>query len=492
MAFYPVLQLTIRVRNAITSGSEPRFTLTASSSSYIFHVFQGDLKHDYYGPALDDPIPYPKIDVNGQTGLLTLESREFPDPGRGDFRLPAIHLRTKEGCTVSEFVYSQYEIIEGKHSDKDLPMTHGREGDVTSLKVYLTDEVNSIEVILNYAVFHRLDAITRSFELVNKGDGEIVVERAKSFSVDLPRADSDWEMVGLRGNWAREGRKFRRKVDWGIQGYVLFPLASELGSPLSSFRSKAAKAGIFTFSFHSTMGYSSHSHNPFVAIIDKATDEHTGPVYGFNLIYSGSHSTTIEKAIHGPVRVLMGVNPLHLSYPTVVPTNTPDHDTDDTGGSSQTSAFAMNPIPAPFDPKVNETADDHHEPNFLATFETYLYPVMTFILLPLFFGSIGYSIPFVALWIGESIWKGIVYALLMIFAKAICGLWLLIWPIKGREGGWLGGWRAALFLIIAFSVSFRTSRLRILQSYLSQDNVRQVAITTKYGGVVQILASSVS
>jgi len=63
------------------------------------------------------------------------------------------------------------------------------------------------------------------------------------------------------------------------------------------------------------MGYSSHSHNPFVAIVDEATDEHTGPAYGFNLIYSGSHATTIEKAIHGPVRVLMGLNPLHLSYP---------------------------------------------------------------------------------------------------------------------------------------------------------------------------------
>jgi len=91
---------------------------------------------------------------------------------------------------------------------------------VSNLKVYLKDEVNSIEVILNYAVFHKLDAITRSFELVNNGNEEVVIERAESFSVDLPRADSDWEMVGLHGDWAREGRKFRRKVDWGTQGYV--------------------------------------------------------------------------------------------------------------------------------------------------------------------------------------------------------------------------------------------------------------------------------
>jgi alpha-galactosidase len=91
---------------------------------------------------------------------------------------------------------------------------------VTSLKVYLKDEVNDIEVVLNYGVFHKLDAITRSFELINKGKGEVVVERAESFSVDLPRAESGWELVGLHGDWAREGRKFRRKIDWGTQGYV--------------------------------------------------------------------------------------------------------------------------------------------------------------------------------------------------------------------------------------------------------------------------------
>jgi Kef-type K+ transport system membrane component KefB len=138
----------------------------------------------------------------------------------------------------------------------------------------------------------------------------------------------------------------------------------------------------------------------------------------------------------------------------VASTTTTDHDPEDAGQSSQTSAVAMNPVPLPPsspDTKVDDHSAEaeHHEPTFLATFETYLYPVMTFILLPLFFGSIGYSIPFVALWTGETIWKGIVYALLMIFAKAICGLWLLIWPIKGREGGWSGGWRAALFLGLA-------------------------------------------
>jgi len=121
------------------------------------------------------------------------------------------------------------------------------------------------------------------------------------------------------------------------------------------------------------------------------------------------------------------------------------HRDDHAHSSDQSSStVAMRPIPTPPN-KPSEAEIDHKEATFLATFETYLYPTMTFLLLPLFFGSIGYSIPFVALWTGETIWKGIVYAILMILAKAVCGLWLLIWPGKGKAKGW----RAALFLGLA-------------------------------------------
>lgn len=67
--------------------------------------------------------------------------------------------------------------------------------------------------------------------------------------------------------------------------------------------------------FQSSAGYSSHFHNPFTALVAPETDEHSGPAYGFNLIYTGSHSTSIEKAPTGTVRVLMGLNPMQLSYP---------------------------------------------------------------------------------------------------------------------------------------------------------------------------------
>jgi Kef-type K+ transport system membrane component KefB len=77
----------------------------------------------------------------------------------------------------------------------------------------------------------------------------------------------------------------------------------------------------------------------------------------------------------------------------------------------------------------------------IETFEHYIAPVLTYLLLPLFFGSIGYSIPFVPLWTGRVIWRGIIYALLMFLGKGFCGAWMLL---RGRKG-----WRAVMLLGLA-------------------------------------------
>ncbi|WVQ99060.1 hypothetical protein IAU59_006192 [Kwoniella sp. CBS 9459] len=88
------------------------------------------------------------------------------------------------------------------------------------------------------------------------------------------------------------------------------------------------------------------------------------------------------------------------------------------------------------------------KPTLRSSFEHYLAPLLNYLLVPIFFGSIGYSIPFVPLWKGRIIWRGIVYALLMVLGKVICGVWLLFWP-KGGQDGARGGdssWKGAIFL----------------------------------------------
>ena len=56
------------------------------------------------------------------------------------------------------------------------------------------------------------------------------------------------------------------------------------------------------------------------------------------------------------------------------------------------------------------------------------------IFVPLFFISIGFSIPFLQLWTGKRIWRGIVYAILMTIGKLLAGLpVLIVGLIKNRQ-----------------------------------------------------------
>lgn len=66
-------------------------------------------------------------------------------------------------------------------------------------------------------------------------------------------------------------------------------------------------------------------------------------------------------------------------------------------------------------------------PTFVHTFEYYCLDFQTYLLEPLFFASIGFAIPFLDLWTGKAIWRGIVYTLLMLVSKFLVGIWIVIW-----------------------------------------------------------------
>lgn len=73
--------------------------------------------------------------------------------------------------------------------------------------------------------------------------------------------------------------------------------------------------------------------------------------------------------------------------------------------------------------------DELNHPTFHKAFDVLTNPI-NLLLLPIFFGSIGYSIPFVPLWTGQTIWRGLVYTILMVVAKGACGIWIMLWPVK--------------------------------------------------------------
>jgi len=63
--------------------------------------------------------------------------------------------------------------------------------------------------------------------------------------------------------------------------------------------------------------------------------------------------------------------------------------------------------------------------NGLAIYDKYYQQATARILKPFFFASIGFSVPISKMFSGAVVWRGFVYALLMILGKLMCGLWLI-------------------------------------------------------------------
>lgn len=181
----------------------------------------GDLIHSHFGGPSHSPAPpVPQIFdggwIYGPPDYAGKAQRELPDLGNGDFRQPAIRIRHGDGTTITSFQYTGYEIVEGKKGISGLPATFGDAGAASTLLIKLADNIAQIDCTLSYSVFPAHNAIVRHTSIANKGSKDVVVEVAASVSVDLPAGDR--EMVGLSGDWGREGQLFRRPIFPGTQG----------------------------------------------------------------------------------------------------------------------------------------------------------------------------------------------------------------------------------------------------------------------------------
>jgi alpha-galactosidase len=253
--------------------------------SYRFHVDEqtGDLRSDHFGgPVTETPVIPGTTPTHGWS-TTSCQRREFPESGKGDFRNPAVFIKHHEGFTVSRFNYQSYDIVDEKPQFPELPATFGNMGEVKTLIVHLYDKQSDVAADLHYSVFPEHDTIVRRVVLTNKSDRPVTVEKLSSMSIDLPYAEYD--MVGLRGEWTRERTEFRRKVDYGMQG------------------------------FGSNTGFSSHFYNPFLGITSSTTTETRGDAWGFSLVYTGSFQAEVEMSPHGILRANLGMNKYQLSWP---------------------------------------------------------------------------------------------------------------------------------------------------------------------------------
>ncbi|MCQ2448657.1 MAG: alpha-galactosidase [Clostridia bacterium] len=266
------------------------FYLNAKNTTYAIGLTDSGLvAHLYWGKRVNF---VPKADPNRFGGhsysafdygdyCSNTVPQEYPAFGNADFRIPAVRVSSKLGHHV-KLQYKDYEIVDGKPKIPGLPATYVEESaEAQTLKLYLSDDVQQIEVVLYYTVFENFDAIARHTEIKNLGEA-MELNGAMSACVDfygLPES----RLITLDGNWANERVVTDRKIVSGNQNV------------------------------ESRCGVSSAYHNPFMAVCDEKATETAGNVYGFSLVYSGDFTAGVELDSYRSARAYIGINPFEFT-----------------------------------------------------------------------------------------------------------------------------------------------------------------------------------
>lgn len=267
------------------------FHLYNDKISYIFKILDNEqLGQLYFGKRIKDKDSFGYLLELGRRDMapctfegnsdFSLEhiKQEYPAYGSGDMRYPAYEIEDKSGSLVTNFRYKNHKIYRGKPRLSGLPATYTEnEDEAVTLEISLADELIQTEMILSYTIYEKMSVITRNTKFLCKNPNGIILNSAMSISVDLP--DSKYDIIYLSGAWARERSINMNKLHHGIQG------------------------------IYSMRGCSSHQFNPFIALKRPNTDEFSGEVLGFNLVYSGSFLAQAEVDTFDVTRIMMGIHP---------------------------------------------------------------------------------------------------------------------------------------------------------------------------------------
>ncbi len=267
------------------------FYLENRRYTYAFCVSEyGFLNHLYFGKRIERENLCHTISLSDRghstcmaeasSGEHSLNNyaNECPTFGRSDFRESMVAITDDTGVRVGDWKYVGHSISDSKPETEGMPSASGGE----TLCVEIKDARINVSILLYYSVYEDLPVIVRRAEIINNGHGDIFIDRAYSFNLDLP--DKNFEIITLIGAHLRERTIEREKIRHGV------------------------------FFIDSKRGESSAQANPFMAIVRKNTDENVGEVYSFNLIYSGDFTLKAQVEENDALRVLGGINDYDFSW----------------------------------------------------------------------------------------------------------------------------------------------------------------------------------
>ena len=270
------------------------FKLDTVSSTYLLRIHEtGRLLQVYYGNPIPDVTVSDRDQRRGNAsfspndphGPFTPDAApmEYGCNGAGDFRISALSVRNSDGNATTDVRYKAHRIYAGKKPIPGLPATYVNEdSEADTLEIDMEDSTTGIVATLCYSVFADMGVMTRYVRIANHGQAPCRLERAMSLCVDLP--SMNYDLITLYGRHVRERNYCRRPLARGLQGV------------------------------ESKRGSSSHTTNPFAAIVSRGADEDHGACYGFNLVYSGNFSAMAECDFNATTRFVLGINPTDFSW----------------------------------------------------------------------------------------------------------------------------------------------------------------------------------
>ncbi|KAA8646353.1 cation:proton antiporter [Aspergillus tanneri] len=121
-------------------------------------------------------------------------------------------------------------------------------------------------------------------------------------------------------------------------------------------------------------------------------------------------------------------------------------------------------------------------------YEKYYKEPVNRILIPFFFASIGFAIPITEMFQGSTVWRGVIYALLMTFGKMITGLWLVRFSLNPTPI--LITWVKKSFTYVHFCIPTKTNnRKQKKKQNISEDRIRSSKECTEISSSNQTCAN---
>ena len=128
--------------------------------------------------------------------------------------MPAVDVLNAQGDHVVDLRYMGHRILPGKKPLQGLPATYTEsDAEAQSLEIDLADPLTGLAVTLQYTVFENSGAISRSMCIANKGPDPVSLRGALAASV--PLWGSDYDVLHLKGAWARERTLVRTPLGQG-------------------------------------------------------------------------------------------------------------------------------------------------------------------------------------------------------------------------------------------------------------------------------------